>query len=679
MAQNTKDGTDGIIELVDIVAQVDDKTPAAKKIDFDSQLSDLLGKGKAITLDNSPELEELLSDLDGDPSTEKPSDIFSRPQQVASPDSSPDDSVDALFTSAPLDAEKRASSSPTPVGRPTNPMDDVDKFIDHLDVPPSETRSKTAPTDEPKPEVEDLDSLLDSLFSSPAAEQINKGDPKPVSTPPAMSNDTPLVNADELDALFNPKDEEPTAPEKAQTAEGNRPTSSSLPDSLDKMLLDITPAEEPQEAAEADTQAETLSKIQPDSAALITFPDEAELSAPPQQADAQTAELDTLMPQPEHSEQDSADALRQKDAADIAAILDEAMPVFEASPFRVPEATEVAVSPDTAEALPELTTAPPAIADISDAVQNASFPELANALDERLARLESGLHSLNERIANLEEQIAASSLTTALPASFPDMTNMADITDDLASPLSDLDATAGLSALSLAEERVPAQNLEDLLTEGNALCEQLKALVRTLIAAELPAPVAEIERPDPNTGTIAVLAERLATLEVQLAAKAEETSHADDTALNALEERLLTLEAQYNTKAEAPDPADAIAALAVRLDALETHCAAPLPELPDSASIAEDVLALVRVDMEKTATEAAPQTEAANHALTDLQQRLRALEERPLPTLPDSTAIKADVLEQVRTDLDKLAAESAARVLREEIAALLGNNQGAAL
>ncbi|MEG1610075.1 MAG: hypothetical protein RR317_02710, partial [Bilophila sp.] len=288
MAQNTKDGTDGIIELVDIVAQVDDKTPAAKKIDFDSQLSDLLGKGKAITLDNSPELEELLSDLDGDPSTEKTSDIFSRPQQVTTSDSSPDDSVDALFTSAPLDAEKRAPSpfdDPTPVGRPTNPMDDVDKFIDHLDVPPSETRSKTAPTDEPKPEVEDLDSLLDSLFSSPAAEQINKGDQKPVSTPPAMSNDTPLVNADELDALFNPKDEEPTAPEKAQTAEGNRPTSSSLPH-LDKMLLDITPAEEPQKAAEADTQAETLTKIQP-GAALSAFPDEAELSAPPQQTDAQ--------------------------------------------------------------------------------------------------------------------------------------------------------------------------------------------------------------------------------------------------------------------------------------------------------------------------------------------------------------------------------------------------------
>lgn len=94
---------------------------------------------------------------------------------------------------------------------------------------------------------------------------------------------------------------------------------------------------------------------------------------------------------------------------------------------------------------------------------------------------------------------------------------------------------------------------------------------------------------------------------------------------------------------------------------------------PDVAGIAQDVLALVRVDMEKAAEE----QEAARRMLEDMQRRVQELEKRPLPQLilpelPDAEAIAADVMSRIRADLDRITAETAARVLREEIARLMG-------
>lgn len=94
---------------------------------------------------------------------------------------------------------------------------------------------------------------------------------------------------------------------------------------------------------------------------------------------------------------------------------------------------------------------------------------------------------------------------------------------------------------------------------------------------------------------------------------------------------------------------------------------------PDVAGIAQDVLALVRVDMEKAAEE----QEAARRMLEDVQRRVQELEKRPLPQLilpelPDAEAIAADVMSRIRADLDRITAETAARVLREEIARLMG-------
>lgn len=94
---------------------------------------------------------------------------------------------------------------------------------------------------------------------------------------------------------------------------------------------------------------------------------------------------------------------------------------------------------------------------------------------------------------------------------------------------------------------------------------------------------------------------------------------------------------------------------------------------PDAAGIVQDVLALVRVDMEKASEE----HEASVRALEQLERRVQELENRPLPQLilpdlPDTEAITADVMSRIQNELDRIAAEAAARVLREEIAGLMG-------
>ena len=96
-------------------------------------------------------------------------------------------------------------------------------------------------------------------------------------------------------------------------------------------------------------------------------------------------------------------------------------------------------------------------------------------------------------------------------------------------------------------------------------------------------------------------------------------------------------------------------------------------QAPDAAGIVQDVLALVRVDMEKASEE----QEASARALEQLERRVQELESRPLPQLilpdlPDTEAITADVMSRIQNELDRIAAEAAARVLREEIAGLMG-------
>lgn len=124
---------------------------------------------------------------------------------------------------------------------------------------------------------------------------------------------------------------------------------------------------------------------------------------------------------------------------------------------------------------------------------------------------------------------------------------------------------------------------------------------------------------------------------------------------------------------EAEDGPDTLAlaleAVLERVSVLERRPVAA----PDVAGIAQDVLALVRVDMEKAAEE----QEAVKRTVEEVRRRVQELEKRPLPQLilpdlPDEEAVAASVMQSIRGDLDRIAAEAAARVLREEIARLMG-------
>ena len=130
-----------------------------------------------------------------------------------------------------------------------------------------------------------------------------------------------------------------------------------------------------------------------------------------------------------------------------------------------------------------------------------------------------------------------------------------------------------------------------------------------------------------------------------------------------------------STSSEA-DPDDGPDVLGLALESLERRLALlesrPV-QAPDAAGIVQDVLALVRVDMEKASEE----QEASARALGQLERRVQDLESRPLPQLilpdlPDAEAITADVMSRIQNELDRIAAEAAARVLREEIAGLMG-------
>lgn len=252
-------------------------------------------------------------------------------------------------------------------------------------------------------------------------------------------------------------------------------------------------------------------------------------------------------------------------------------------------------------------------------------PFCGHEMEERIIRLEEALSRLNERVAVLEQR--------------------ADDADE---------QEPGVAALS--------GDIQSLLTEGNALCGQLKSLAETLASA--PSGVqAEASGSAPLS---------------PLAGMAEETACQPEAAASAPDGKGAgpSPEAGPEDAPEEDGPEDdgqdvlglALESLERRIGLLESR-----PVLaPDAAGIAQDVLALVRVDMEKASEE----QEASARTLEQLERRVQDLESRPLPQLilpdlPDTEAITADVMSRIQNELDSIAAEAAARVLREEIAGLM--------
>ena len=291
------------------------------------------------------------------------------------------------------------------------------------------------------------------------------------------------------------------------------------------------------------------------------------------------------------------------------------------------EALPSSVSADeVAEPLPEpsgdgsdraLAFVPVAVPDVpvSAAVPQAE-PSCGHEMEERIIRLEEALSRLNERVVALEQRADGAA-----------------------------EQDLNVSAIS--------GDIQSLLTEGNALCGQLKSL-----AAELGSTPSGVSAEAPES----------APLPGSSAEVAEEPPFPPVPSRSA--------EIPWESSSPEADPDDGPDVLGLALESLERRLALlesrPV-QAPDAAGIVQDVLALVRVDMEKASEE----QEASARALEQLERRVQELESRPLPQLilpdlPDTEAITADVMSRIQNELDRIAAEAAARVLREEIAGLMG-------
>ena len=281
---------------------------------------------------------------------------------------------------------------------------------------------------------------------------------------------------------------------------------------------------------------------------------------------------------------------------------------------------------DVAEPLPEpsedgtdraLAFVPVAVPDIPvSAAEPQAEPSCGHEMEERIIRLEEALSRLNERVVALEQRA-----------------------DDAAEQDLNVSAISG--------------DIQSLLTEGNALCGQLKSLAAELGSTPSGVPAEALEAA-PLPGTSAEVAE--------------------EPAFPPVPSR--SAEIPWESSSPEADPDDGPDVLGLALESLERRLALlesrPV-QAPDAAGIVQDVLALVRVDMEKASEE----QEASARALEQLERRVQELESRPLPQLilpdlPDTEAITADVMSRIQNELDRIAAEAAARVLREEIAGLMG-------
>lgn len=284
------------------------------------------------------------------------------------------------------------------------------------------------------------------------------------------------------------------------------------------------------------------------------------------------------------------------------------------------EALPSSVSADeVAEPLPEpsgdvVPVAVPGVP-VSAAVPQAE-PSCGHEMEERIIRLEEALSRLNERVVALEQRADGAA-----------------------------EQDLNVSAIS--------GDIQSLLTEGNALCGQLKSLAAEL--GSTPSGVsAEAPEAAPPPGSSAEVAE--------------------EPPFPPVPSR--SAEIPWESSSQEADPDDGPDVLGLALESLERRLALlesrPV-QAPDAAGIVQDVLALVRVDMEKASEE----QEASARALEQLERRVQELESRPLPQLilpdlPDTEAITADVMSRIQNELDRIAAEAAARVLREEIAGLMG-------
>lgn len=205
-----------------------------------------------------------------------------------------------------------------------------------------------------------------------------------------------------------------------------------------------------------------------------------------------------------------------------------------------------------------------------------------------------------------------------------------------------------------ADEKSSAVAVPDVVSEHEAfaarlLClEQRMALVEENVAA-LACRIEALEEADRRTTAVP---------------SKDEISIAENRDSDVPEEQGRTEEQNMQPDSSIFETVDSLCARVAALEAL--------PPCPEESVIVQQVLGTVRKEIDSYTAE---QSASIVKVLSEMQRRIRELEMRPapqllLPELPDAEGMVETVLERLRGELDTTVAAVAARVLREEIAAL---------
>ena len=610
-------------------------------------------------------------------------------------------------TAAPLPAE----SVPEPAESAANPaaedaFPDLDSLLDGLDVEPvaapaapaPEASSapaagavKAVPEQDSKEDVKqqnirgrdvlaDLDSLLSGRDVGPTAASGQKPAPKATDVPiqaesapePAESAAGPVAGDafPDLDSLLDGLDVEPAAAPAAPVLDPV-PEAPAAPvqelredlDELDLLLDGVESSAEP--PVTHDDKAEIDAILDE---ALLPDDGPAENVAPT---------LDILLPD-EEGETD----LSGEDDAVLAAVEqggepDPLQPAqlaasearLEATSCEQPDQDDIAES--SAESLPESSSGDgdadlsgnpeEVLRNIDDLVEGASpaFAETLEGLAGRIAALESAIHA-------------------------PDVSEASDVSgaDDAGMERPELDAEA-------VTEDVLARVRTELAAQQAAAEERSAASVQEL-AARLAALEADREaasrQEEPSSALVDAVAAQVETqlearLEERLADRLIERLEASGRIGAPLEERLAE---QLLDRLAAPLEDRLAERLTEHLStSLKERLAAELPSIMEARltdllgdklcdEAAERARGRLLPELEKEVAQAERKAEdETSFALVEMENRITALEGRPTAKWPKTARLAEEVLDRLHGDIDRMAAESASRVLREEIVALM--------
>lgn len=591
--------------------------------------------------------------------------------------------------------EPAAESAANPVAEDAFP--DLDSLLDGLDVEPvAAPEAPSAPAAravEAVPEEEqgskevkardvlaDLDSLLSGRDVGPTAASGQKPAPKATDVPiqaesapePAESAAGPVAGDafPDLDSLLDGLDVEPAAAPAAPVLDPV-PEAPAAPvqelredlDELDLLLDGVESSAEP--PVTHDDKAEIDAILDE---ALLPDDGPAENVAPT---------LDILLPD-EEGETD----LSGEDDAVLAAVEqggepDPLQPAqlaasearLEATSCEQPDQDDIAES--SAESLPESSSGDgdadlsgnpeEVLRNIDDLVEGASpaFAETLEGLAGRIAALESAIHA-------------------------PDVSEASDVSgaDDAGMERPELDAEA-------VTEDVLARVRTELAAQQAAAEERSAASVQEL-AARLAALEADREaasrQEEPSSALVDAVAAQVETqlearLEERLADRLIERLEASGRIGAPLEERLAE---QLLDRLAAPLEDRLAERLTEHLStSLKERLAAELPSIMEARltdllgdklcdEAAERARGRLLPELEKEVAQAERKAEdETSFALVEMENRITALEGRPTAKWPNTARLAEEVLDRLHGDIDRMAAESASRVLREEIVALM--------